>query len=84
MNLQFANYTQNLVTIKSLGLDLFPIYFSDFRLEAPACPYPLAHSGFGLIFAPFLELFLDRNIKQILVVTIWVHVCGCSWGDLWK
>ena len=53
MNLQFANYTQNLVTIKSLGLDLFPIYFSDFRLEAPACPYPLAHSGFGLIFAPF-------------------------------
>ena len=84
MNLQFASYTQNLMTIKSLDLDLFPIYFSGFRLEAPARPYPLAHGGFGLIFAPFLELLLDRNIKQVWVVTIWVRVCGFSWGHLWK
>ena len=84
MNLQFASYTQNLMTIKSLDLDLFPIYFSGFRLEVPARPYPLAHGGFGLIFAPFLELLLDRNIKQVLVVTIWVRVCGFSWGHLWK
>ena len=66
MNLQFASYTQNLMTIKSLDLDLFPIYFSGFRLEAPARPYPLAHGGFGLVFAPFLELLLDRNIKQVI------------------
>ena len=72
------------MTIKSLGLGLFPIYLSGFRLEAPACPYALAHSGVGLVFAPFLELLLDRNIKQVLVVTIWVRVCGCAWGPLWK
>lgn len=85
MNLQFVSYTQNFVTIKSLGFGLFPIYFSGFRLEDPACPYALAHSLFGLVFALFLELLLDGNIKQVLVVRIWIRsVCGCSWGHLWK
>lgn len=35
MNLQFVSYTQNFVTIKSLGLGLFPIDFSGFRLGRP-------------------------------------------------
>lgn len=77
MNLQFASYTQNLVTIKSLGLGLFPIYLSGFRLEAPACPYALAHSGFGLVFAPFLELLLDKKHKETGISS---HDLGaCLW-----